>query len=245
MGSRCGNKHQPGRRMEDWIDYYDSTHTIYASKLHRDVHFELIARDIAGYIASPDSVVLDYACGEALSAGKVADACAKLILAEPAPKVRDRIAARFAANPKIAVHSLDELRDLPAGSVDLTVMNSVAQYMTPEQFDDAFAIVKRLLKPGGRLVVGDILPPDINMMTDVMALLRLARKHGFLRDAFVSLAKTALSDYRQLRTTLGLQHYSEGQIIAKLSASGYRSSRASINLGHNQARMTFVAQPDV
>ena len=71
--------------MDDWIDYYDSTHTIYASKLHRDLHFRLIADDIIDYITSPDAVVLDYACGEALYAGRVAAACGKLYLAEPAP----------------------------------------------------------------------------------------------------------------------------------------------------------------
>jgi hypothetical protein len=60
--------------MNDWIDYYDSTHTIYASKLHRDLHFQVIARDIISYIPSPDAVVLDYSCGEALSAANVADA---------------------------------------------------------------------------------------------------------------------------------------------------------------------------
>ena len=65
--------------MDEWIDYYDSTHTIYASKLHRDLHFEIIARDIIGYISSPDAVVLDYACGEALFAGHVADACGKTL----------------------------------------------------------------------------------------------------------------------------------------------------------------------
>src|SRR5207237_7946912 len=84
--------------MDEWIDYYDSTHTIYASKLHRDLHFQIIARDIIGYISSPDSVVLDYACGEALSAAKVADACSKLYLAEPAPGARRRLIARFAPN---------------------------------------------------------------------------------------------------------------------------------------------------
>jgi len=47
--------------MDDWIDYYDSTHTIYASKRHRDLHFEIIAEDIVGYISSADAVVLDYA----------------------------------------------------------------------------------------------------------------------------------------------------------------------------------------
>ncbi|MEA2888640.1 MAG: hypothetical protein QOD11_3000, partial [Bradyrhizobium sp.] len=41
--------------MEDWIDYYESTHTIYASKRHRDLHFHVIARDIATYISSPDA----------------------------------------------------------------------------------------------------------------------------------------------------------------------------------------------
>jgi ubiquinone/menaquinone biosynthesis C-methylase UbiE len=229
--------------MEDWIDYYDSTHTIYASKHHRDVHFELIARDITGYIPSKDATVLDYACGEALSAGKVTEACAKLILAEPAPKVRGRLAMRFAANPKIAVHSLDELRELPAGSVDLAIMNSVAQYMTEAQIVDAFAVVKRLLKADGKLVVGDILPPNLGMMTDVMALLRLGARHGFLWDALISLVKTALSDYRQLRATLGLQHYSAPEMVAKLEAAGYRASRAKVNIGHNQARMTFAAHP--
>ena len=95
--------------MDEWIDYYDSTHTIYASRLHRDLHFQVIARDIIGYISAPDQVVLDYACGEALFAAKVADACAGLYLAEPAPGVRGRLIARFAPNTKIRVRSLEDL----------------------------------------------------------------------------------------------------------------------------------------
>ena len=91
--------------MDEWIDYYDSTHTIYVSKLHRDRHFAVIARDIVGYISSPDAVVLDYACGEALSAVRVADACGLLYLAEPAPGVRGRLIARFAPNTRIRVRS--------------------------------------------------------------------------------------------------------------------------------------------
>ena len=34
-----------GHGMDDWIDYYDSTHTIYVSKLHRDIHFDELAAD--------------------------------------------------------------------------------------------------------------------------------------------------------------------------------------------------------
>jgi ubiquinone/menaquinone biosynthesis C-methylase UbiE len=228
--------------MDDWIDYYDSTHTIYASKLHRDLHFQVVASDIVGYIPSPDAVVLDYACGEALSAARVADACGTLILAEPAPGVRGRLIARFAPNTRIRVRSLDDLRNMKEKSIDLAVMNSVVQYMTPAELDLAFAVIRRLLKPGGRLVVGDVLRPEVGMPRDVIALLRFARTHGFLRDALVGLVSTALSDYRHLRSRVGLQRYSEAEMVAKLQAAGFTASRAQRNMGYNPWRMTFVAR---
>ncbi|MGA7074010.1 class I SAM-dependent methyltransferase [Bradyrhizobium sp.] len=229
--------------MDDWIDYYDSTHTIYASKLHRDLHFQLIARDIIGYIGQPDAVVLDYACGEALSATKVAEACGQLYLAEPAPGVRGRLIARFAPNTKIRVRSLEDVRKMAEHSLDLVVMNSVAQYMTPEELDSAFATIRRLLKQGGRLVLGDVLRPEVGMPRDVIALLRFAARHGFLRDALIGLVSTALSDYRQLRSRVGLQRYSEADMIAKLGKNGLTASRVAVNIGHNPWRMTFVARP--
>ena len=229
--------------MDDWIDYYDSTHTIYVSKRHRDLHFEIIARDLVSFISSPDDVVMDYACGEALFAAKVADSCGKLILAEPAPGVRGRLIARFAPNIKIRVRSLEDVRKMPAESVDLVVMNSVAQYMTPEELDSALAVCRRLLKPSGRLVLGDILRPQVGMFRDVLALLRFAARHGFLKDALIGLVSTALSDYRQLRSRLGLARYSEADMTAKLAAAGFTASRADTNVGHNPWRMTFVARP--
>jgi len=229
--------------MDDWIDYYDSTHTIYVSKRHRDLHFQVIARDIIGYISSPGAVVLDYACGEALSAARVADACGKLYLAEPAPGVRGRLIARFAPNMKIRVRSLDDLRKMAEKSIDLAVMNSVAQYMTPDEFDSALAVIRRLLKPGGRLILGDIMRPEVGMIRDVIALLRFALNYGFLKDALFGLLSTALSDYRQLRSRVGLQRYSETEMIKKLAAAGFSASRAHSNIGHNPWRMTFVARP--
>lgn len=227
--------------MDDWIDYYDSTHTIYVSKLHRDVHFRVIAADIIGFIPSPDAAVLDYSCGEALSAEQVAAACGQLILAEPAPGVRGRLNARFASNPKISVRSLDDLNWQPVDTVDLAAMISVAQYMTPAELDAAFASMRRILKPGGKFVLGDILRPEIGAAADVIALLRLAARNGFLTDALWGLARTALSDYWQLRQSIGLQRYSEKDMIAKLQAAGFSATLAPKNVGHNPSRMTFVA----
>lgn len=227
--------------MDEWIDYYDSTHTIYVSRLHRDLHFEVIAGDIVGYINSPDAVVLDYACGEALLAAKVADVCATLYLAEPAPGVRGRLIARFASNSKIRVHSLDDLRSMDEHLIDLVVMNGVAQYMTPEELDSTFDVIHRLLKPSGRFVLGDNLPPGTGMIGDVLALLRFAATHGFLLDALIGLIGTALSDYPKLRNRIGLQRYTEDEMIAKLGAAGFSATRAPRNAGYNPWRMTFVA----
>jgi ubiquinone/menaquinone biosynthesis C-methylase UbiE len=122
------------------------------------------------------------------------------------------------------------------------VMNSVVQYMTAEELDAALAVIKRLLKPTGRLVLGDILRPEIGMPTDVYALLRFAAKHGFLKDALKGLLSTALSDYRQLRSRIGLQRYSEADITARLARVGLSATRAPFNIGHNPWRMTFVAR---
>ena len=107
----------------------------------------------------------------------------------------------------------------------------------------AFALMRRVLKPGGRLVLGDILRPEVGAATDVMALLKLAVKNGFLTDALWGLARTALSDYWQLRQSIGLQRYGEADMLAKLKAAGFDASLAKKNVGYNPARMTFLATP--
>jgi SAM-dependent methyltransferase len=229
--------------MKDWIAFYDSAHSIYVSARHRDLHFQLIADHIAAYVPAPDAVVIDYSCGEALSAGRVAEACGKLILAEPAANVRARLVARFKDTSKITVCSLEDLARLPQRAADLVVMNSVAQYITPDELNLAFARIHSLLKPTGRFVLGDVLRRRSNALTDAMALLRFGGKHGFFKDALKGLLRTAMSDYRKLRTRLGLSRYREAEMIDKLKAARFSATRAKENLGHNRKRMTFVAVP--
>jgi len=55
--------------------------------------------------------------------------------------------------------------------------------------------------------------------------------------------RTRLSDYWRLRTRFGLTRYSEAAMIAKLAAAGLVARRAPQNIGHNQARMAFIARP--
>src|SRR5262249_18043301 len=70
--------------MGDWIAFWDSEHPLYVNARHRDVHYRRIAEDIAAYVSS-SAVVLDYGCGEALHADRIAARARKLILVEAAP----------------------------------------------------------------------------------------------------------------------------------------------------------------
>lgn len=227
--------------MKIWVDYYDSAHSIYVSDVHRDAHFRLIADDLIGFIPSNDATLLDYSCGEALDAPRVAMACGKLILAEPAPRVRERLKAAFQANPKIEVVSLDDLDTMAKGTIDCAALISVAQYMDPADFDRMLGKMHGWLKSGGQLLIGDIVQPGTGAWRDVIALLQLAAQEGFLLDALAGLVRMVFSDYRRLRQQTGLRRYSEADMLARLQAAGFGAKRLPTNVGHNPARMSFVA----
>jgi SAM-dependent methyltransferase len=229
--------------MGDWIAFWDSEHSLYVNARHRDVHYRRIAEDIAAYVSS-SAVVLDYGCGEALHADRIAAGARKLILVEAAPKLRDGLAARFENHPAIEVLSPQAVRELKDRSIDVAVMNSVAQYLTSSELSALFVLFRRLLNPGGLLVVGDVVPPHTSLLTDIWALLNFAAANGFLIAALRGLIRTALSDYRQLRSRLGLSRYDAAEMIRKLGHAGFVAARTETNIGHNHSRMTFVARPN-
>jgi SAM-dependent methyltransferase len=165
------------------------------------------------------------------------------LLCEGAPRVRAGIAARFAGNAKIHAVAPEEVERLADHSLDLIVLHSVAQYLTPEELAKLFALFHRLLNADGVLVVSDIVPPDVAASTDALALLRFGAENGFFVAAVTGLVRTVLSDYWRLRTRYGLTRYGEAAMTEKLAAAGFAAQRAAHNIGHNQARMAFMARP--
>src|SRR5260370_40105306 len=99
--------------MGDWIAFWDSQHAIYVNARHLDVHYRRIAEDVARYLPSRTATVLDYGCGEALHADRIAGAAARRILVDAAPNVRAGLAARFQDGPNIDVPSPAALSAIP------------------------------------------------------------------------------------------------------------------------------------
>jgi hypothetical protein len=186
---------------------------------------------------------MDYGCGEATSAALVASACGHLTLVEAAPNVRAALRERFAANPKMSVMNPDEAAATAAGSVDMIVLHSVAQYLTGAELDAMMATFRRLLKPTGTFVLGDIVPPQMASVWAALSLLKFGAANGFFWAAVGGLIRILVSDYFTLKKTHGLSHYTEAEILAKLKAAGFAPQRAAHNIGHNQHRMTFLSRP--
>jgi SAM-dependent methyltransferase len=230
--------------LMDWVEFYDFKHSvIYVNAQHRDVHYRTIAEDIRGYVPSRDAAVMDYGCGEASSAALVAQASGHLTLVEAAPNVRATLAARYASNSKISVLAPDQAAALPDAQFDLIVMHSVAQYLGAAELERLLALFRRLLKPTGVFILGDIVPPQLAAPYAAFALLRFGAANGFLWAAFGGLLRIFVSDYLKLKSKVGLSHYTQAQALAKLQAAGFRAERAKRNIGHNQRRMTFLARP--
>jgi SAM-dependent methyltransferase len=226
----------------DWVSFWDSEHSIYVNAHHHDVHYRTIADMIVRHVPSPHAVVLDFGCGEALYADRVAAACRRLILVDAAPRVRAVLLARFGAHPNIEVHTPDEVTHLADRSIDLAVMYSVAQYVSSAEFSALLVLFRRLLRPAGLLLIGDVIPPQVSAFADAVALLNYAAANGFLFAAVRGLLRTAASDYTRLRSSIGLTLYTEAEMLQKLDAAGFIATRAKTNVGPNPARMTFLAR---
>jgi SAM-dependent methyltransferase len=229
--------------MSDWRSFWDSAHSIYVNARHKDVHYREIADQIAAFMPGPAARVLDYGCGEAIHADRVAAVASEVLLCDSAPSVRAAIAARFAADPRIQTLAPEGVEKLPDRSVDLIVSNSMTQYLTPAELDRVLDLWRRLLAPGGTLIVADVIPPDAGAVTDVTALLRYAAVNGFLIAALWGLARTVVSPYSRLRSRIGVTRYTQSAFMQKLTSAGFTAERLARNLEHNAARMTFRARP--
>jgi hypothetical protein len=227
----------------NWRDFWNQDTPIYVSERHKLLHYARIARDIAALVPAPDAVVMDYGCGEALSADRVAARCQRLYLCDAAPLVRERLSARFADEPRIAVLSPEDVEGLPDASLDLLVANSVIQYLGLDELRGFLALARLKLTPRGSLVLADVIPPDVTPVKDAGALLSFAWKGGFLAAAIAGLARTAVSEYRRFREEIGLSQYERPEMIEILGDAGFSAERLSQNIGHNQSRMTFRARP--
>lgn len=228
--------------MRSWVDFWNAEHSIYVNERHKQLHAANIEADFRRHVPGPRAVVLDHGCGEALYAEQLAGSCGQLILCEAAPRVCEQLARRLSGIGNVRVVEPIGVEQLPDGMLDLIVANSLLQYLRTPELEALLDLWSAKLAPTGKLVLADVIPPNVSPLRDASALLAFAARGGFVLPALGGLVKTAFSDYGRIRKQLGFATYREADIIALAARHGLSAERVHPNFGHNQARMTFVAR---
>jgi len=224
-----------------WVEYWNQeTSPLYVNERHRRVHYDLVTRDVLRHLPAANVRVVDYGCGDTPTAARLAAACGQLYLCDAAPRVRERLRARYAGQPNITVVTPQQFAELQAHSIAMIVVNSVVQYLSKPQFLALLTQAQDKLMPGGSLLLADIVPRHVGFLRDTLELIKFAAGNGFLLPVLVGLGRSYFSPYRRIRQSFGFLQFEEAEILRMLEAHGFKARRQPRNIGHNTARMTFL-----
>jgi ubiquinone/menaquinone biosynthesis C-methylase UbiE len=227
-----------------WIGFWNRSHRIYANRRHLEAHYQRLLADLRPYLpGGPGRTVLDFGCGDALAAERIADVVGTVVLYDAAPATRARLAARVARHPRITVVDEGGLEALPPRSVDLALIISVVQYLDRPALAAVLATMTRMLKLDGQLLIADVIDPGTPMLRDVASQLRFAAENGFVFAALGALAGVFVSDYRRLRARIGFAAYTPAAFLEILAVAGFAAERLPRNIGPSPHRHAFLARP--
>ncbi|EME67801.1 SAM-dependent methyltransferase [Paramagnetospirillum caucaseum] len=226
-------------KKSGWIDYWDGDVSVYSGVRHLEAHYRELFAGIEPLLPAAPFTLLDFGCGEALMAPDIVARGGKVFLYDAAGGRRPRLRQRYSHLDGIAVP--DDLGVLD-GLCDVILLISVIQYIPRDDLPALFTQLHRTLKPGGALIVGDVLSPDNSVVGDVTALLGFAWREAFLAEAVRGLLRTLNSNYHQKRKTLGLSSYSIEEIVGLLDSLGFDAIPLAGNIGHARHRRSVLAR---
>ncbi|HYM30631.1 MAG TPA: class I SAM-dependent methyltransferase [Candidatus Cybelea sp.] len=227
--------------MASWLEFWNQPHSIYVSRRHLEAHYRRIGDDVLALLPKRPLDLLDWGCGPALAAPVLARAGIRVALYDRARNTQAELRRQFANDRGIAILDDASYAALADASFDAVLVNSVIQYLERDELAARLAEWRRLLRPGGSLFIGDVIPPDAGIFADAASLLRSAAAHGFLLQALAGLGRTLVSDYRRIRGELGLRTYTAEAMLELLKTAGFAAERLPRNIGFAPHRMTFRA----
>jgi SAM-dependent methyltransferase len=226
--------------LESWLAFWNAPNRIYVSERHRRAHFDKVFASVRPYLRG--GAVLDWGCGDALAAERMAPLCRRLLLHDGAAAVRERLRRRVGDDPRVAVLDEAGVAALADGSIDLIIVNSVIQYLGRDAFRAALRLFQRLLGQDGTLILGDVIEPGTPMWRDAGNLLRVGAREGYLLAALAGLASTFVSPYRRLRRRLGFSMYRPDEIAALMAAAGLAAEPLAENVALSRTRRSYLAR---
>ena len=184
--------------------------------------------------------VLDFGCGFGYVAELLAPRVGELFLWDSSANMRRRARLNVAGHQNIRFLDLSDSKPLSGElQFELILVNSVVQYMTFDEFSAWLLRWRNMLAPGGRIVVSDLIPPDYPAIWDIVDLLRLSARRGFLVRAICQ-ALSEIWRYWGVRRARPLSRVGRQDLSQRGRDAGLVVSCLPTNLTHFKKRLTAV-----
>lgn len=222
-----------------WSEYWESMED-------RQAVFRIEARDYARRVRAllqPQVTmrVLDFGCGFGHTARELAPFLGSVAVWDGSSRVRQQAAQRLRDIPNIEFVDLSEPdTSIPTASYDLILVHSVVQYMSEAEFRQWLARWERMLKPGGRLVLSDLIDPAASgLKAEVATYLSFAARNGFFWNALLAGIRE-VGSYSKARESRPLLTFTREKMVAIASESKWSVEWLPENLSYRDSRRTAV-----
>lgn len=170
----------------------------------------------------PEWKVLDYGCGQGLVAARLAPLVARLDLWDASAVAREqsRQTCQHLDNVCVLTHLS------PQTEYDFILVSSVTQYLTEPELNEAVIAWKQLLRPGGRILVTDIIPPRRRVPSEIIDLLRFAVRYRVMTAMLVDGLRRFPAYLRNSRQQ-PLTHYSPEWFVKQSAELGLRAQQVT------------------
>ena len=222
----------------EWESYWERLND--RQQLFREQSDEYFRNLDATFGLDPRARVLDFGCGFGHVAQMLAPRVGELFLWDASANMRRRARLNVAGRQNIRFLDLSDPKSLsPDLQFELILVNSVVQYMTMEEFVIWLLRWRNMLAPGGRIVVSDLIPPDYGALWDIVDLLRLSARRGFLVRAIWQ-AVSEIWRYWGVRRVRPLSRLGREELSPRGKDAGLTVSYLPANLTHFKKRLTAV-----
>lgn len=224
-----------------WDAYYNTLR--HDAQLYRDQAAIYVGSLVSEVGLHPHQRVLDFGCGFGHVAALVAPRVEQLWLWEPSLHMRDEARRQTAACDNVTFVDLSTAETDPQDAgllpLDLILVNSVVQYMSPSDFTTWLRRWRDMLAPTGKLVLSDLIPPGQGALSDVADALRIVARRGGPRRA-VREALGGLRGYLRPSRETPLVKVGREELTRRAGQVGLGTEVLSSNLTHFRRRWTGV-----
>lgn len=225
-----------------WFSFWSRPVGVHVSDRHLRARYRVLADQfLAAFPNLTGKRLLDYGCGEALESRRLVRAGLEVSLYDRSAYFRDRIQQRYAGVPGLRVIDDEMLAQTPAGSLDFVLVSSVIQYLDDNEFAALLEFARYSLAPGGTLILADVIPRQLDLLSDLADFLSYSARHRFLLSGLRTLYDMVATSYREYWQQAHLARYDMDELAKLLRGYGFAAQPAKRNIGISRARKTMLA----